>query len=113
MFDSVKNYVGGLLNPVYEYQISIGLNDKDEHRQLISEDLARAFIGSKFAEGCTIYRANGFYCGESEKSLIVIVYAAKSEKDKILQAAEDIRYIMNQEQVIVNVSKAKNTFWIG
>ncbi len=113
MFDSVKNYVGGLLNPVYEYQISIGLNDKDEHRQLISEDLARAFIGSKFAEGCTIYRANGFYCGESEKSLIVFVYAAKSKKDKILQAAEDIRYIMNQEKVIVNISKAKNTFWIG
>lgn len=109
MFDRLKTW----FNYECEYQIFIGLNDKDQHKQIISEMAARRIIGGMFPEGCTIAAADGMYRGENKKSLIVTVYAGSMERKAIKAKAEAIRQELNQNQVIVTVSKAKKTYWIG
>ena len=98
------------VDPMMEYQIFIGLNDKDLHYQIIDDRAAVAWIGEMFPAGCTISRNQGLYLGEAENSLTVTVYAPKSEKSLIHAAAEKLRIAFNQNQVILTVVKGKKNY---
>lgn len=109
MFDRLKSW----FNYDCEYQIFVGLNDKDQHKQIISGIEAWRIIGGIFPDGCTIAGAAGMYRGENEKSLIVTIYGGSMERKAIKAKAELIRQALNQNQVIVTVARSKKTYWIG
>ena len=90
------------------YEIMVGLNDKDTHQQEITDEVALDRIGTILQE-CTIQECHGFYHGEHEKSFRVTVYGV--ELPKVLHKASKIRRSLNQECVIVtDIKEQKSTF---
>lgn len=89
--------------------LSIGLNDKDLHKQIITEDIALDTIVSKLAKnnivGATLKMGNvGVYMGELEKSIEVILYEV--ELANVMALCEDLKLALNQESIAVEVVKS-------
>ena len=90
------------------YEIMVGLNDKDSHKQEISTDDAIEIVGTLFGS-CTIQQCIGFYNTEKETSLRVTVYGQYYQEMKC--TCQEVRRRLNQECVILtNIKEQESTF---
>ena len=90
------------------YEIMIGLNDKDSHKQEMATKEAIKFVGEMLGS-CTIQQCIGFYNGEQEISLKVTVYGVYF--GEIKNTCKYIRQGLNQECVILtNIKEQESTF---
>ena len=90
------------------YLFNIGLNDKNELRQVVRTESAINTVGN-FAPNCTITPCIGFYKGMRENSLKVEVYDITEETANNL--AETFRTAFNQECVaLTNLTTNKTVF---
>lgn len=95
--------------------LSIGLNDKDLHMQVITEEVALdkivATLKSNNIIGATFKLGNvGVYMGEVEKSVEVTLYEV--ELDNVKKACEDLKVALNQESIAVEVVKNVNVMFL-
>lgn len=95
--------------------LSIGLNDKDLHTQVITEEFALdtivATLKSNNIIGATFKLGNvGVYMGEVEKSVEVTLYEV--ELDNVKKTCEDLKIALNQESIAVEVVKNVNVMFI-
>ena len=91
--------------------LSIGLNDKDLHKQVITDENAHKEIVKAMAKvgiiGGTIKSGNiGIYNGELEKSCEVILY--DTSKEKVLELCEELKSRLNQESIAVEFCENAN-----
>lgn len=95
--------------------LSVGLNDKDLHTQVITEDKALdtivATLKNNNIVGATFKTGNvGVYMGEVENSIEVILYEV--ELDNVRKACEDLKIALNQESIAVEIVKNVNVMFI-
>lgn len=98
---------------MYEFIISIGLNDKDTHKQEISTSKAKAIIYGAFGD-CTIMDCRGRFTHESgaivyEKSCRVYVYAEMSKKAELVNICKSLKVKLNQETIILDYRPCDNS----
>ncbi|TES90055.1 MAG: hypothetical protein E3J87_10780 [Candidatus Cloacimonadota bacterium] len=67
-------------------------------------------IISRYFDGFTIYKAEGFWRLQKEKTLIIEILGESDIVSKINSAAREIKSANNQEAVIVQ--KIKNNNWL-
>lgn len=79
--------------------IYIGMNDKDLHKQVLSDEAFYKAIAN-YIESCTIFEAKGLYHGELEKSLKLEIYDENEEK--YIAIAKTLCRELNQNEIIVN-----------
>ena len=71
-----------------KYILTVGKNDKDEHKQLYSDNIINNTIISiitKYVYGATLYECDGLYKGEIKKSIRVEITSEKSIYFNILK----------------------------
>lgn len=87
-----------------KYTLSIGLNDKDLHKQVIAKSKAIKIIQNCLISidimGSTIYEASGVYQGEAEKTIRVDLYEIKSEA-RLIKAIKEIKRKLNQNCIAI------------
>ena len=101
----------------YKFTFYVGLNDKDTKVQEISTieayKMCMKTIG-RYAEGGTIFEADGFYTHEDktvviEKSLkIEVLFIDMETAHKIV---EELKLILNQESVVVGYEPINSELW--
>lgn len=77
----------------------IGLNDKDKHKQILSNETMELLVSkivSKQVENFTIIKAKGFYKGEPENTLIVEIIGDTLNAKTL----EELKTILNQECIL-------------
>jgi hypothetical protein len=97
--------------------LSIGLNDKDTKKQILTVVNAKKIIEDaclKLTDGATIYDANGIYKHDdgrkvSEKIIRVELYNANIERVKALCAI--LKKSLNQEAIAVERQKIDSEFF--
>lgn len=95
----------------------IGFNDKDLHKQVISDEAFYQVI-ARYIDSCTIFPAIGLYHGELEKSIKLEIY--DEDVEKYIEIAKKLCVELNQNEIIVNgefieniTSKKGTCEWIG
>lgn len=99
-----------------KFTLYIGLNDKDSLKQEISTEEAVDIVANVFcgyADGCTIYRATGYYKNEAgedtiENTLKVEIFDIT--EDKLNMAAKVIKLMLRQESIVKQVEEVNSTF---
>ena len=100
-----------------KYNIYIGLNDKEELKQIIDTSKARKEVYNILLKnnikGYTIYSVNGVFTNEvgditREKTLKLEVLDIK--KEDILKAIQEIKKALNQESVLLEEEVKKVNF---
>lgn len=101
----------------YKFTFYVGLNDKDSKVQEISTIEAYKVcmnIVKNYADGGTIFEADGFYKHEDgtvvvEKSLkIEVMFISEDTAHKIVN---DVKKALNQESVAVNKEVVTSELW--
>lgn len=77
----------------------VGMNDKDEHKQLLDANYFYSAIAAR-VESVTIFPAIGYYKGERENSLKCEVFGLDHEK--LVAIARELCAVLNQECIIVD-----------
>lgn len=95
--------------------LSIGMNDKDEHKQIITDLEAHEIIMKSVASagiiGGTLKSGNiGMYNGEIEKSCELVLYDVAREN--VLVLCDILKMALNQESVAVEVVKNIDVMFI-
>lgn len=96
-----------------KYILTIGKNDKDEHKQLYSDNAINNAIISfitKYVDGATLYECDGLYKGEIEKSTRVEIISEKTIYFDILKIIDDIKFNLNQESVMLEIQESNIMF---
>ena len=96
-----------------KYILTIGKNDKDEHKQLFSDDAINDTIISiitKYVDGATLYECDGLYKGEIEKSIRVEIISEESIYFNILKIIDLIKTRLNQESVMLEIQESNILF---
>lgn len=101
-----------------EYILYIGLNDKDEYRQIISTEEAQEIINAiciRYVDGYTMSKAEGAWVDEkgiltSEETL---VYTIRGEKENIIRVMDDILPALNQNAILLEEKNSDSMFYNG
>jgi hypothetical protein len=101
-----------------EYILYIGLNDKDEYRQIISTEEAQEIINAiciRYVDGYTMSKAEGAWVDEkgiltSEETL---VYTIRGEKENIIRVMDDILPALNQNAILLEEKSSDFMFYNG
>lgn len=96
-----------------KYILTIGKNDKDEHKQLFSDcAISNAIISiiTKYVDGATIYECDGLYKGEIEKSTRVEIISQDNIDLNIFKIIDLIKTRLNQESVILEIQESNIIF---
>ena len=100
-----------------KYNIYIGLNDREELKQIIDTTKAKKEVYNILLKnnikGYTIYLVNGVFTNEKneitrEKTLKLEILDIK--KDDILKAIQEIKKALNQESVLLEEEVKKINF---
>lgn len=99
-----------------KYTLYIGLNDKETLTQKIDTEEAVNIVSNVFcgyADGCTIYRATGYYKNEAgedtiENTLKVEIFDIPD--DRLMMAAKVIKLMLNQESIVKQVEEVNSEF---
>lgn len=85
---------------IMNWKFTVGLNDKDLHKQILSlDDFERAII--RAVGDCTFQSAKGVYKGEIENTLICYVYG-RFDLAGARKAAHELCHQLNQESIIIS-----------
>lgn len=95
------------------YTLSIGFNDKDEKRQILSDEKIVALIKGTldaFIDGYTL-RLNvcGVWCGEAEKSCDAIIIDCDDEKIGAICSA--LCEVLNQQSIAIQKNYSNVLFF--
>ena len=94
----------------------IGLNDKDEKKQIISTEKAQKIIECIFYDiigGATIYSGTGIYTHEDGKKIIENTFICEVfdiSMDYVKVICEYLKKALNQESIAVNVTEFESMF---
>lgn len=99
-----------------KYTLYIGLNDKDTLKQKIDTEEAVNIVSNVFcgySDGCTIYRATGYYKNEAgedtiENTLKVEVFDIA--EDKLHMACRVLKLMLNQESIVKQTEVVNSEF---
>ena len=99
-----------------EFIVSIGLNDKDTHRQEIETDEAKKIVFEAFGD-CTIQICDGSFTHENgvrvfERSFRVFVYADHTEAARIAEICRGLKIRLNQECIVMSWRPCGETAFI-
>ena len=99
-----------------EYTLSVGLNDKDQRKQLVTTDDAKNMVATLVGD-CTIQECAGVYTyadgsREQEVSLRVLVYAEAEAESRLVEACKVLKRALNQETVILSWRPCGETAFI-
>ena len=88
--------------------LSIGMNDKDEHKQVVGDleahDIIMQSVASCGIIGGTLKSGNvGMYNGEIEKSCELILYDVA--RKNVITLCDVLKMALNQESIAVEVVK--------
>ena len=91
--------------------LSIGLNDKDLHKQVIATeeavDIITISMGEADIQGATITTGGvGVYNGEVEKSVSVVLYEVEEKNVEVL--CDLLKMALNQECIAVEIVENVN-----
>lgn len=85
---------------IMNWKFTIGMNDKDLHKQILTrsqfDDIIISVVGD-----CTMQDAAGVYKGEKERTLIVSVYG-RFDLSGARMAARELCHRLNQESIIIS-----------
>lgn len=93
-----------------QYQIYIGLNDKDTRTQIVKTETALSYIENlvcDYTDGGTISTANGVYKHENgkkiiENTIIVIINDYNdTRKNAVTAIINDAKKTLNQERILL------------
>lgn len=93
------------------YEIMVGLNDKDTQKQEIPTEKAMEELARAFFPNCTMQECIGFYKGMKETSLKITVYG--ESKGSLTKACMKVCHMLNQECVILTNIKTQESTWIN
>lgn len=82
------------------YKFYIGLNDKDEHAQVISNANAIRIIKKEFMSA-TITLGFGIFMDEIEPNLIVDIIDSEANESNILRRMNTIKEKLNQDCIMM------------
>lgn len=105
------------LETAVKYTVYVGLNDKDEYRQLVPTDAAVERlnrVAMQYADGFTVRRAQGFWKDEhgNPTSEQTIVYDFLDISDgQMADIMKGMISAMNQNSVLVEKAETKRTFF--
>ena len=99
-----------------EIVVSIGLNDKDSHVQVISTETARKIVFDAFGD-CTVQECKGRFTHNSgnvvyETSFRVTIYADTSMLENITEKCKDLKIKLNQESIVLSWRPVGETSFI-
>lgn len=89
-----------------EFTISIGLNDKDTHSQIIGTEDAKSIVFAAFGD-CKVQVCYGRFTHDDgsvveEVSFRVYVYADHEEKQRIAGICSGLKEKLNQECIVLS-----------
>lgn len=93
---------------------TIGFNDKDAKRQIMSDEKITETIikaVSEYYDGATFSESRGIYRGMIEKSLRVEVLDAEEPRDMLLM--NELLKALNQESIAYEVAEVNAIFYEG
>lgn len=101
----------------FNYRVYMGLNDKDEHVQIIPQEEAEKVFNNlvlRFFDGATVWNANGVYTHDdgtqvSENTLCCELVFADYVKVKKFVAL--LKKTFNQESVAVQMIEVEADLW--
>ncbi len=101
-----------------EYILYIGLNDKDEYRQLVSTEEAEEIISGiciRYAGGYTMTRAEGGWVDQKGKltSEQTLVYTVRGKEEDIIKIMDDILPALNQDSVLLEEKNTGSMYYSG
>lgn len=96
-----------------KYILTIGKNDKDEHKQLFSDNAINNAIISmitKYVDGATLYECDRLYKGEIEKLIRVEIISEDNIDLNIFKIIDLIKIRLNQESVMLEIQESNIMF---
>lgn len=100
-----------------KYNIYIGLNDKDLLKQVIDTTKAKRLVYQTLLKNkivaYTIYLVNGVFTnevGEITKEKTLKIEVLDTEKDSILKSIKEMKKLLNQESVLLEIEKKDINF---
>ena len=99
-----------------EYILYIGLNDKDEYRQIIPTEEAAEIINAiciRYADGYTMTKAQGAWVDEKGKltSEQTLVYTVRAMEEDIIQIMDDILPALNQNSILLEEKNSDSVYY--
>ena len=96
-------------NP-YCYRIFVGLpTDIDERRMLIIYDR----VSAHFPDGATVTPGSGIWEGGVENSLVITVLQENRVDKPVLDLAEVLKSLLDQDVVMVTATEVLDCFFVG
>ncbi len=100
-----------------KYTLYVGTNDKDTYKNEIPVDqclVKVTEICTKYADGCTIYQAAGYW--KDEKSAItkedtIVCILEDITKDTVYTICDEIIVTLNQNSILVETNNVVSTFY--
>ncbi len=99
-----------------EYILYIGLNDKDEYRQLIPTEEAQEIINAiciRYVDGYTMTKAEGAWIDEKGKltSEQTLVYTIRAKEEDIIRIMDDILPALNQNSILLEEKNSDSVYY--
>ena len=104
------------LETIDKITLSIGLNDKDTKKQIISTDDAKKVITKavyKYCNGGTVTNATGIYThenGEKVQEHTIVVYMYGEPLENVEKLANHLKKALNQETIAIEIQSIKSAF---
>lgn len=83
-----------------KYEIYIGLNDKDELIQVVSDKKVMELL-SKLSDNMTITKTTGVYMGIQEPSIKVEIIGEARDRIDLKEKLKSLKVLLNQECILM------------
>lgn len=100
-----------------KYTLYVGTNDKDTYKNEIPVDTCVTKVTeicTKYTDGCTIYKAAGYW--KDEKSAItkedtIICILEDVKKETVYTICDEIIIVLNQNSILIETDNVVSTFY--
>ena len=81
------------------YKLIIGLNDKDEGVQVVSNSKIKQLIANTFETGVVTF-GDEIYLGDTNPVIIIEIQAISQAESVILEKAKKLKSLLNQDYIL-------------
>ena len=100
-----------------KYTLYVGTNDKDTYKNEIPVDTCVTKVTeicTKYTDGCTIYKAAGYWKDEKsaitkEETIVCILEDVK--KETVYTICDEIIVVLNQNSILIETDNVVSTFY--
>ena len=102
-----------------EYVMYIGLNDKDEYKQLISDEEAKSIIEEicfRYVDGFTIQKATGTWVDEKDVATYentYVCYLYDTDEETVYSIADEAIKQLNQNSILIKKNFVSTEYYTG